>query len=276
MLILGITMTVVIYSQSSVWISTIQNAIETAEIDAFRSIAISRAAIVQSILNGFHGDNILASTYAVELFRADLPDELPLNVDIPLVDPPKPTVNQQAFYSAYFNVNITTTAQLNASTVTATKSTVLDNVMRALLINKASFQTIYAGFADFGFRRYPYLFDDAKRTQTVCNVPYAPSELQNKQGFIPACRLWYQEAVTAAAPSVINNGLGPTKFSTFVSSVTKSVAATTSQAFFTSAGLLGVMAIETDMVDVNAALARSPVLNNGYTFMVDTNGTLIV
>ncbi|RUS23776.1 hypothetical protein BC938DRAFT_474644 [Jimgerdemannia flammicorona] len=73
-------MTVVIYSQSSVWISTIQNAVETAEIDAFQSIAISRAAIVQSILNGFHGDNILASTYAVELFRADLPDELPLNV----------------------------------------------------------------------------------------------------------------------------------------------------------------------------------------------------
>ncbi|RUS13658.1 hypothetical protein BC938DRAFT_477736, partial [Jimgerdemannia flammicorona] len=140
-------MTVVIYRQSKNWTSTIQYIIENAEINSFKSISVGRAAIVQAVTNGFHVDNILASTYAVELFRSDLLNELPLNVtkpyasyfstkiDSPLVDPSRPPGNQEKLYSAYFSVNVTTTAQLNAPTDTQSRSTVLDNVMRALAIN---------------------------------------------------------------------------------------------------------------------------------------------
>ncbi|RUS28656.1 hypothetical protein BC938DRAFT_481624 [Jimgerdemannia flammicorona] len=106
--------------------------------------------------------------------------------------------------------------------------------MRALAISKPSIQAIYAGFSDFGFRRYPYVFDDTSRTQTFCNESYIPAELQGKIGFIPACRSWYQEALMSASTVGVADALGPAKFSLpFISAITKRVTTTTSQAFFT-------------------------------------------
>ncbi|RUS33480.1 hypothetical protein BC938DRAFT_471467 [Jimgerdemannia flammicorona] len=282
-------MTVVIYKRSNNWASTIQDIIENTEINAFKSISLGRAAIAQAITNGFLADNVVASTYALELFRSDLPSELPLNytkpyesyftteIDTPLVDPPRPPGNQEKLYSGYFSVNITTIAQLNASTENMSRSTILDNVMRALAIGKPSIQAIYAGFTDFGFRRYPYVFDDSRRTGTFCNVSFAPAELQQKVGFIPACRAWYQKALTSASAAGVVDVLGPAQFSPpFISAITKRVATTTSQALFTQAGLKGVIAIELEMDSLNSALTQTSVLRNGYMFMVDLNGTLIV
>ncbi|RUS28657.1 hypothetical protein BC938DRAFT_481625, partial [Jimgerdemannia flammicorona] len=258
--------------QSKNWTSTIQYIIENAEINAFKSISVGRAAIVQAVTNGFHVDNILAFTYAVELFRSDMPNELPLNVtkpyasyfstkiDSPLVDPPRPPGNQEKLYSAYFSVNVTTTTQLSAPTDTQSRSTVLDNVMRAVAINNPSIQEIYAGFSDFGFRRYPYIFDDTSRTQTFCNESYVPAELQGKIGFIPACCPWYQEALMSASTVGVVDALGPAKFSLPFISTTKRVTTTTSQAFFTQEGLKGVIAIEMDMEALSSALTESSVL----------------
>lgn len=73
-------MVVVIYAQSGRWIASIENVLQTSEINAFQERAIGRAEIVQAVLAGFQTDAAMFSAYATELFRTDLSNELPLNV----------------------------------------------------------------------------------------------------------------------------------------------------------------------------------------------------
>lgn len=140
------------------------------------------------------------------------------------------------------------------------------------------------GFEDFGFRRYPYLFNDVYsqqlRNKNVCNSSSTPSNLYGRSGFIPACRPWYQQAVSASMTSSMNNGsngLGPFQIAApYTDLSTQRVITTASQAIFTSTGLLGVMGIDIDIEELNQALTKTPVLTNGYMFMMDNNGTLII
>src|SRR4051794_26354348 len=57
-------------------------------------------------------------------------------IDNPPVDPPQPLANQSSLFSAYFNVSTTTSAQLNNPSHDESISTVMDNALRALYINK--------------------------------------------------------------------------------------------------------------------------------------------
>lgn len=146
---------------------------------------------------------------------------------------------------------------------------------------KPTTSQIYAGFEDYSWRRYPYIFSDARsqtlRTQDVCDDPHAPAELHGKLGFIPSCRIWYQQALQAAKSSTIVNGVGPIQFTApYIDFDTKRVLITISQAFFNQSGPLGVAALDVDIDQLNKVLTQTPVLTNGYMFMVDLNGTLII
>ena len=72
--------------------------------------------------------------------------------------------------------------------------------------------------------------------------------------------------------------MGPVELTApYVDFDTGLVLITASQAFFTAPqALFGVMGIDVDISEINAALTSSRVLTNGYMFMIDNNGTLII
>lgn len=66
MFLLSLIMVAMIYTQSGGWISSIQNILELDEINAFQSMAISRAKVVEAIMSGFQVSSLLVSIAEID------------------------------------------------------------------------------------------------------------------------------------------------------------------------------------------------------------------
>ncbi|KAJ3293618.1 hypothetical protein HDU76_007023, partial [Blyttiomyces sp. JEL0837] len=290
-IILGAITAGVILVLSPRWISRVESTIQQVAIDGFKSRALASATFANTALNSYLVNTQIASLYIRDVLQ--LPGSagtaidtnkpytsyFAAQVDNPPVDPPLPSV--PTLYSSYYNNNITTTAQVLARQNNDI-TTVFDNAFRALAISHPTVQAIQAGFEDNGWRIYPLIYNIARfdpRTQNICNIPGVPADLVNVQGYVARCRSWYI-AAKAASMGVGNTtsvGLGPLVLSTpYKSSAsTGKVLVTGSQAFFGPNGMLGVLGLQVKIDDLNAKVTQSPILSNGYVFMIDLSGDIV-
>ncbi|KAJ1558169.1 hypothetical protein HK096_003179 [Nowakowskiella sp. JEL0078] len=186
-----------------------------------------------------------------------------------------PTDQKATLYSSYFNVNVSTLAQLN-STTGSQNTTILDNILRPLKIERDDVELVYFGFEDFGFRNYPYRFDDTYKNISVCNDPSLPDNLVNRKGFIPACRRWYQDALKAAY-EFDPSGLGHIVIGfPYYSASTKAPTITVSQAIVNGTQLKSVAAIDIKLAKFIDAFNKSNrILKNGFTFLMTSDGNVV-
>ncbi|KAJ3277480.1 hypothetical protein HK104_003261, partial [Borealophlyctis nickersoniae] len=279
-----------IYSSTPGWISRIEPIILAKQLAAFQTRVKTRTAVVNESLAGVRRDAETAGRFAAEIagwgdagMTIARPYQSYFGAQVNNVDPPIPPIAQQPLFSYYYNNAVTSPDQL--ATAGADNFTVLDNAFRAVYLNKPGYQAIQAGFADGGWRFYPYSYDMARfnpRTQVTCNVTYAPPPLQSTIGYDPRCRIWYVQALQAAQSRTSANppGLGPAVISTPYKSgaSTGRVLITASQAFLspTTNAVQGVIGLQVAIDTLRTQLTRSPILSNGYLFIVDSSGTLVV
>ncbi|KAI8805859.1 hypothetical protein BJ742DRAFT_397545 [Cladochytrium replicatum] len=202
------------------------------------------------------------------------------SVQVDNVNPPIP--DDKSFYSAYFNRNITTAAQLTAAASgTSMNSTTLDIMMRALYVDKLTVTQVQLGFDDGGFRFFPYEFDAAAtpryRTIRLCDDPTLPAEIRGLVGYVPACRTWYRSAI-AAQNGPDADGVGSIALiPPYVGASSKRAKISIAQTIFQSSRVYGVASADINMQSFLQTFSRnSKILDNGYLFMMDSQGNLIV
>ncbi|KAL2911198.1 hypothetical protein HK105_209349 [Polyrhizophydium stewartii] len=287
MVILGVLTLAVIFSQSPGWISKIEASIKDNQVAAFAQRARTRALVVQAAINGYSADAQVAGAYTRDLLGlgGTASPALPVtrsytNYFGALLDgrdPPQPTDPLTSFY---FSVDVTTAAQFNA---VPTNTTVLDNSFRALLANKPNVQAWQLGLPDKSWRRFPYAYkpNDYYRQQNPCQTSPdpVPPEVRNAVGYIPLCRNWYilsKAAAEKAGASV--NGVGPTIFTPpYRDTSNKRVKIGSAVSVVGAAGTaVAALSVDVQIDFITDQLTKNPVLTNGYIFMMDAAGNMVV
>ena len=125
--------------------------------------------------------------------------------------------------------------------------------IRQMFINNSSISSIYIGTENGIY--YKYSSDNS-------NVRYLATE-----------RNWYKDAVQAKKKGN-NNAIWQ---STYIDNETNKLCITCSKAFCDSSGnVIGVAAIDMFLEDINNYLTNFKIGNTGYSFIVDTEGKIIV
>ncbi|KAJ3120121.1 hypothetical protein HK098_004865 [Nowakowskiella sp. JEL0407] len=284
MLFMGVLLIAVIFWQSGGWVDEISDTMNARKVEYFTTRTNFGASVAKSTLSTFQLDVQNLASYAklalktgpeftitrpyLSFFKSRLDDG----------DPPKP--NPETLYSDYFIVNITTSSQLTTFTPALT-TTILDNILRPLKLDRDLVELVYFGFEDLGFREYPYKYDTSEfRTELVCDK-FDPSQpaLFNRVGYIPGCRDWYRDARNASiGQGKVIDSLGPVVLSTpYISATTQRVTITASQAVYADSRLIGVAAVDVQMSEFLEDFSRHSNISNtnGFTFIMSKKGNLV-
>ncbi|KAJ3186136.1 hypothetical protein HK101_009715 [Irineochytrium annulatum] len=203
--------------------------------------------------------------------------------------PPAPPIAAYPTYSAFFNPNILSQSDLTTYQATneSRSLTPLDNVYRALAIAQTRVQAVQVGLEDNTWQIYPLVYNITRfdpRSQNVCDssTPNVPTELLNQAGYYARCRPWYTVAKRVAAidpatrAASLKTGLGPVTFSApYLSKASGKVLITASAALFNATALVGVIGVQAQMNDLNNRLSQVSVLQNGYIFIIDSDGYVV-
>ncbi|KAJ3099775.1 Chromodomain-helicase-DNA-binding protein 1-like [Phlyctochytrium planicorne] len=278
------------------WIRNIENAVRDQALQGFSSRSATQASSVNAAFSSYLISTSIAAQYVRNVLRlpgstADtvIPTQkaytsyFAARLDNNQVDPPQPPAFVVPFFSAYYKSSITTSQEWSQRANSDNTST-FDNAFRAITLTNPNTQAIQAGFEDDGWRVYPLVYNIARydpRAQTPCSSPDAPPALRAYEGYNPRCRPWYTAATDAAnvnKAASIATGLGPAVMSPpYVSSVSGGRALiTASQAFFNEAGQIGVIGLQVQIDTLNDNLTGVSILKNGYIFVVDVNGYIVL
>ncbi|KAI8805858.1 hypothetical protein BJ742DRAFT_397486 [Cladochytrium replicatum] len=286
MLVLGVATLIPVVVQAPSWIDDLSVLIRDIRIDAFIARTSFKAAYVTSFVASSVVDVQMMGAFMAGFARGDLgvvtrPYPSYFYVQVDNVNPPIPS--DKSFYSTYFNRNITTAAQLAAAaTGTSLNSTTLDIMMRALYVDQSIITQVQLGFEDGGFRFFPYEFDGSAsptyRTGRFCDDPALPADIRGAVGYLPACRAWYRSAIIASQNGPDADGVGPTVLiPPYVGASSNRAKISAAQTVFQSSRPFGVASADIDMQTFLQSFSRnSKILDNGYLFMMDSQGNLIV
>ncbi|KAJ3120123.1 hypothetical protein HK098_004867 [Nowakowskiella sp. JEL0407] len=191
-------------------------------------------------------------------------------------DPPSPPAYALDLYSSYFNLNVTTVAMLQTFGGSQNSTTILDNIMRPLKLDRPNTELLYFGFEDFGFRSYKYRylkeFENRFRREDFCrNFPNFP-----KYGYVPACRTWYQNAQAAAFGKIVRDVGPPVISAPYMSASVNKPIITVSQAFYNRGAPVGVAGLDLFLESFLDDFGKhGRILRTGFTFLMSSAGNLI-
>ncbi|KAJ3404433.1 hypothetical protein CcCBS67573_g00768 [Chytriomyces confervae] len=191
--------------------------------------------------------------------------------------PPLP--QDPALYSALYQNNITTLAQFNARMPDPTS--VLDNVFRPAVLNQPKVRGIQMGFADTAWRIYPLVYNQTSfdpRASGFCQGEAVSPDLKGSSGFKPLCRQFYLVAANSNLSSSTENnatpGLSKPVFTNpYPAAVSGQLLVSASVALFRSGRLYGVLALQILVETLANKLANTPILNNGYIYIIDNSAS---
>jgi Cache domain len=149
-------------------------------------------------------------------------------------------------------------------------SSALDDVYRSIyLSNTKLYDAVFVGFeADGLLQIYPGTHMEAYRTlQYTCVATN-----QTLTGYDARCRGWYY----AAASEDISGASSSTFFSAPYVIPAGSTLITVSRAVVVDNALYGVVGLDISMSDLQSAIVSTTFLENGYSYMINTAGEVIV
>ncbi|KAJ3013743.1 UNVERIFIED_CONTAM: hypothetical protein HDU68_000567 [Siphonaria sp. JEL0065] len=288
-ILIGFSAILVFFLRVPPQINSLQAELQSNEIDHFSSNAKGAASLVNNIFIDF-GDQIEASAVmARDLLRLDgatldpfvnststYPSYFAGQLDNS--DPPLP--QNPLDYSAYYRNNISTLAQFKA--IQPDITSVLDNIFRASVVYEPRIRGIQMGFADGGWRIYPQVYNLASfnpRNNTFCNGQNVPAELRGSTGFNPRCRQFYIAATTAyplSQPAPPTGMTKPVFTNPYPAAVSGQLLVSASVSLYKSGSFYGVIALQILIESLASKLANTPILNNGYIYIIDKDGTVIM
>ncbi|KAJ3236273.1 hypothetical protein HDU81_010950 [Chytriomyces hyalinus] len=191
------------------------------------------------------------------------------------VTPPLP--QDPTLYSALYQDNITTLAQFNARMPDPTS--VLDNVFRPAVLNQPRVRGIQMGFADTAWRIYPLVYNKTSfdpRASGFCQGEAVSPDLKGSSGFKPLCRQFYLVAANSSASTEAGAmpGLSKPVFTNpYPAAVSGQLLVSASVALFRNGRLYGVLALQILVETLANKLANTPILNNGYIYIIDNSAS---
>ena len=213
-------------------------------------------------------DITVMKEYADELVDGELPDAsyYPNFFGVKSVDPTLPPGTSisasNANYSVWFNKQNPTGNQQTEEHLNITS--IMDNVWRAVTRSSSKYAGIYIGMETGLFRHLPYFNQEHYATLSyIC--------LQGNQptiGYDPRCRGWYISA---------KNDLTKVHFTEpYNDASTGDVLISASFAIMNGSTFIGSTGLDISMGDLESFILAEEVLENGYTYLVDTSGRIVV
>lgn len=121
------------------------------------------------------------------------------------------------------------------------------------------------------FKNNPYISSVYMGTESGLFYKYSSDNSPNR--YDPRLREWYISAKNAAN----NNNTSPVWQETYISSSTGKLCITCAKSFGNSKnGILGVCAIDMNLEDVSKLITQSEFGDNGYNFIIDNEGKIII
>ncbi|VBB17672.1 vWA-like protein, partial [Yasminevirus sp. GU-2018] len=175
--------------------------------------------------------------------------------------PPEGLINgQNTYHSVWLNKYIRDESQLPYLNI----SSMADNVWRAIFDGTKKYTGFYIGFEDATFRRFPYM--DVSRyltTQYVCAI-----DQSTITGYDPRCRDWYVVSKATQGESVFTDPYIDANTGKMILSAGHSIAI--------NGSFVGVVGVSLSMTNINNMVVADEIYQNGYNFIVNIDGDLVV
>ncbi|KAJ3074151.1 Centrin-1 [Podochytrium sp. JEL0797] len=288
-LLIGLLALVVFFVKVPPQISAIQDALQRNALLHLSSDAQGASQLVHNVFSGFAAQITASATMARNVLQLD-GSQIDPRVDTSSVypswfaatldnaDPPLPPV--PADVSAFYQNNITTLQQFQA--LQPDNTTVLDNVFRAATLNQPRIRGIQIGFPSQAWRIYPLVYNLTAfnaHNNTFCNGENVPANLKGASGFIPQCRQFYLAATTAypvTQPAPPTGLTAPVFTRPYPAAVSGQLLVSSSVSLFKNGQFYGVIALQILVQNLANKLANTPILNNGYIFIMETDGSIVI
>nr|QBK89200.1 MAG: uncharacterized protein LCMiAC02_02950 [Mimivirus LCMiAC02] len=217
-----------------------------------------------SSLNFRHisNDLILMRDYANDIYGNKLPIEnYYKHYYVTDPGPPLDTNGLNTEYSIWFNK-----ASSDPNTQTyLNDSSVMDNTWRALYKSNNGYAGLYIGFEDGLFRHLPYMDLSGFPTFTyTCIITNALTV-----GYDPRCRGWYFLAKNDQTKIHFTEPYSDAGTGNILISVSHAIVDS-------SNNFLGAVSVDISMQNLASAILSEKILDNGYTYLMDMTGKLVV
>ncbi|KAI9353794.1 hypothetical protein BDR26DRAFT_849248 [Obelidium mucronatum] len=288
-ILIGFSAILVFFLRVPPQINSLQAELQTNEIAHFSANAKGAATLVNNIFLDFADQIEASAVMARDLLGLDGSKQDPFvnstsvypsyfAAQLDNVDPPLPPVPGDV--SAYYRNNITTLNQFKA--IQPDPTSVLDNIFRASVLYQPRNRGIQIGFRDEGWRIYPQVYNLATfnaRNNTFCNGQNVPAELRGSAGFNPRCRQFYIAATTAypiSQPAPASGLTKPVFTNPYPAAVSGQLLVSASVSLYRGGSFYGVIALQILIESLASKLANTPIMKNGYIYIIDRDGTIIM
>ncbi|CAH6420882.1 VWA Cache recognition domain protein [uncultured virus] len=143
-------------------------------------------------------------------------------------------------------------------------SNILINVWRPIWKSNMNYKGLYVGFENGLFRNYPYIrLDNFPTYSYTCLI-------NNKTiiGYDPKCRNWYISSKNKQNEVIFSNP--------YVGASSGKVLISASKSIHNNTNFIGVVSVDIELDYLEKILLSSKILTNGYTYLCDNNGNLII
>lgn len=262
--------TIFLYQESKDWSKDVEIYIGNK---IFENIDLRSNTISSSVKDFFEKilfDFDILSNYTSNLYY----DKLPVNFSynnyfaVNTVDNNSPILSDgiNTKNSAVFKLGINDYTSFNNLINTdnnINKSTTINNVWRSLYQSDDKYYEFFFGFTDGLYRYFPY-----SRKNNLFTVSYFCNSSQtNVVGYDPRCIQWYNDA----------NSNNNTIFSSpYINVLTNQVIVTISRSLWVNNNLIGVNGANIRFDSLNQIIISSKIMNNGFSFLIDNKGIIIV
>lgn len=269
LIVMGVTTLSVLFPHIRNWEEDVKDHIVAEEINNLRTRTTNLESLSSLNFGHITNDVIIMKEYAGDIFNQTLPiiKYYSRYFAVSSVDPSLPpgglTNGINANYSVWYNKNNPTGNELAETYLR--NSSIMDNAWRMLWKSNSKYAGLYVGFEDGLFVHLPY-----QRLNHYPTLSYTC--LTNNQptvGYDPRCRNWYilakndQSKVHFTEPY---NDAGTGKVLISASHAIKDI----------NGNFIGAVSIDISMQDLENFILSEKILDNGYTYLMDTAGKLIV
>lgn len=249
----------------AVWGGMTSAHINQTNFTATRARMATMGNFIENYFNQSDTDLSTAYDFARSLFQNALPvtQAYETYYGVTSIDPrvPSKDIDNAYLASDVYKYGVSQLSQVANLTYLNTSS-LLDNVFRALFKASSLYDGIYMGFNTGLYRYYPYARMDSYNTMAYT----CASNGQAVIGYDPRCRGWY----------VLAQNVDKTVYtSPYVDALTSTVLITAARRVTVNNALVGVLAVDFTMTQLDQLIVGTPILTNGYTFLMDGSGNLI-
>lgn len=250
------------------WSNTISTLIETNEFDNIGTRTTSQSSLSNNYFSQSKDDIELLHSYATSLLNNNFLiknyyDSYYAVSSIDLRNPPGVQAGVSTEYSTCFSTAINSLTEMYDSQY-SNITTVMDNMFRNVFKSNPTYSQIYIGLESDGFfRTYPYMRADHYPTyQYVCAI-----NNQIVVGYDPRCRGWYQQAKKTTNTIITEP---------YVDSSSGFVLITLAKSIYVNNTFVGVVAVDISMQSLEDLVLSATVLDNGYTYITDKLGYIVI